>query len=139
MKFAFDENIPEVLARGFQIFLELTAHDIEYAKLYSVRNVGDDYWMAAFANNGGEVIISGDLNIRQKPAELKALEQHELISFFMENRWSNANFFVKSAMILNWWPRIEEVAMASNKGDSWEIPYQWSWRDMRQLWRPGQQ
>ncbi len=65
--------------------------------------------------------------------EQAALLHTGMITFSFEGRWSKANFYVKVAMLRNWWPRIIEVARASQPGDFWEIPYRWDWKDMKNV------
>lgn len=65
--------------------------------------------------------------------EQSALMHAKMITFFFESKWCVANFYVKAAMLLNWWPRIIEMAGQSNPGDFWEIPFEWHWKDMKNV------
>jgi hypothetical protein len=94
---------------------------------------GDQNWIRRFARAGGTVIVSGDGRMRANLHEQAALSQAKMITFFFESKWCVANFYVKVAKFLNWWPRIIEIAGQSNPGDFWEIPYQWHWKEMKNV------
>jgi hypothetical protein len=94
---------------------------------------GDQNWIRRFAKAGGKVIISGDARMRSNLHEQAALMQAGMITFFFEYKWNESNFYVKCAMLFNWWPRIIEVAGQSSPGDFWEVPHQWNWKDMRNV------
>ncbi len=139
MLVAFDENIPFIMVRVFQTLAE-SAHilncDIKSAKEYTpAPKQGDVPWMLKFREQGGEVIISGDVGIRGKLHQQKALVDSGFIAFFFTGTWSQKNNFVKCAMLLFWWPRIRQYMDTSNPGDLWEIPFQWSWKELKDVKR----
>lgn len=86
--------------------------------------------MTRFAQDGGQVVISGDTRLRSRPHELAAIVECGLIAYCFERRWSDKNFFTKSAMLLHWWPKIREHMKSAPKGTCWEIPFQWNWKDL---------
>lgn len=137
MKIAFDENIPPLMLKTFQSLAsagEILGHEIVGAKDYRpVGERGDQNWIERFALDGGLVIISGDVRIRVLPAERAALAQAGLITFFFESRWGQADGWVKSSMLLRWWPQILEQISSSKPGDCWEIPFQWNTKPMRNV------
>jgi hypothetical protein len=136
LKIAFDENLPPAMV---SIFQKLTKDDdlsvtIISARRYRPRSErGDQNWIRRFARAGGTVIISGDGRMRANLHEQSALMHAKMITFFFESKWCVANFYVKVAMLLNWWPRIMEVAGQSVPGDFWEIPFEWNWKDMKNV------
>jgi hypothetical protein len=136
LKVAFDENLPKAKVALFQMVAKDEGLDlvIVSARKYRPRSErGDQNWIRRFAKSGGQVIISGDGRMRAHLHEQAALSQARLITFFFEGRWSQDTFFVKTAMLLKWWPKIMEVAANSKPGDFWEIPYSWNWKDMRNV------
>lgn len=134
MKIAFDENVPRGMVRVFQAL----AGDEEALKavIVSARDYrpdqerGDEHWVKRFAQDGGGFIISGDVHMRSRRHELAALVELGLVTYFFEGRWSTANFFTKSAMLLHWWPILAEHMLTASRGTCWEIPYQWTWKDL---------
>jgi hypothetical protein len=136
VKIAFDENLPPMMVGIFQKLAkqEKLPVVIVSARRYRPRSErGDQNWIRRFAKAGGKVIISGDARMRSNLHEQAALTQAGMITFFFEYKWNTSNFYVKCAMLFNWWPRIIEVAGQSTPGDFWEVPHQWNWKDMRNV------
>lgn len=128
MKVAFDENIP---VRIFELFEKLSdspilPHTLKQAGHYRLSGErGDESWILRFARDGGQVILSGDTKIRSRIHELSALSNAGMITYFFGSRWNNLEFFMKSAMLLRWWPEISVHMQQSEKGKCWEIPMLW--------------
>lgn len=101
-------------------------HEICSAKDYRPTGErGDAGWVVRFAEAGGDVIISGDVMMRSNVHERLALSETGLITYFWNKNWNRKSFFFKSAMLFNWWPRIDKHMQASQRGKCWEIPMQW--------------
>lgn len=137
MKVALDENIPLGIVRAFQALTkEGTISGVEFvsARDYSEDHEKDDVpWVKRFAADGGGVIISGDKRMRGRLHERDALASVGMIVFYFTSAWSNANEFTKSAMLLLWWPKIAEYMESSKAGACWEIPFQWHWKELRDV------
>jgi hypothetical protein len=91
---------------------------------------GDEHWTRRFAADGGQIIISGDTRMRARLHELAALVESGLVTYFFQRQWSDASFFTKSAMLLHWWKPVRDHMDTAAKGTCWEIPYQWTWKDL---------
>jgi hypothetical protein len=137
VKIAFDENIPRGMVRVFQT-LSAESHVlgvtvVSASDFKPPGEAGDEHWVRRFAADGGRMLISGDERMRTVPQERAALSTHRIITFFFDSRWNKSNGFVKCAMLLNWWPRIIEIAASSRPGQCWQIPFQWNWTAMRDV------
>lgn len=137
MKVAFDEHIPPLILQVFQT-LEADDNSSDYrfvsARHYAVPRAPSDVpWIQRFRDDDGRVIISGDKRMRSMLIERDALEQAGMITFFFRPQWNRANRFVRAAMLLNWWPKIDEQIQAANAGDSFEIPYQWNHKPFKNV------
>jgi len=91
---------------------------------------GDEHWVRRFAKDAGQVIISGDTRMRSRLHELAALSESGVVTYFFQRQWSGGDFFTKSAMLLHWWPKVREHMNSAPKGSCWEIPFQWTWKDL---------
>lgn len=116
----------------FELFEQLSRHDkflheIRSAASYRpIHERGDEGWIGRFADDGGQVIISGDSKMRARKHELIALCTNGLITYFFDRRWGQQDFYVKSAMMLKWWPQISKHMITSDVGRCWEIPFVWN-------------
>lgn len=137
MKVALDENIPLGIVRAFQALTKegtLRGVEIVSAREYAEDHEKDDVpWIKRFAVDGGQVIISGDKRMRARVHERDALTSAGMIVFFFTSSWSSKNDFTKSAMLLNWWPKIAEYIANGKPGDFWEIPFQWNLKGLRDV------
>ena len=112
----------------------LIEHTICSARDYRPLDEHHDHgWIPRFKEDGGQVVIGGDLKMKENTLERLALAQAGMISFYFAGRWCQAKLFVKSAMLLNWWPCIESQMKEASSGECWEIPYQWSWTELRDV------
>lgn len=136
MKIAFDENMPPVLVKVFTTLAkECTVINAKFVSAagYNQRGQNDIPWLTRFKKSGGEVLISGDRKMRSNLYERRGVQQLGLITFCFEPRWNDQNFFVKSAMLLKWWPKIQKTIAESRPGDYWEIPFAWNTLDLSKL------
>lgn len=137
MKIAFDENIPPQMVRIFlaQAGTNLAlGHEIVSAQDYRpIDEHGDENWLGRFAADGGNVIISGDKRIRVLPHERAALTEGGLIAYFFHAQWNNSDFHTKSAMLIKRWPQIVQHMTAAPAGSCWEIPFDWTFSDLKDV------
>ena len=139
MKLAFDENIPPVFVTIFEPLAKeeklLPITEVVSARNYvnSRDGKGDVPWIRRFSADGGHVIVSGDNRMRKNVHERQALIDEGMIVFLFNPKWNEESFFVKSARLLNWWPKITQVADKANTGTIWKIPNQWQWKELEQL------
>jgi hypothetical protein len=83
-------------------------------------------WIRKFANDNGDVIVSGDFQILQHWPDLIAYIESGLISFFPPSGFGRLKGYGQAALIMRWWPAIIEKAKVSQRGDCWRIPWTWT-------------
>ncbi len=134
MKIAFDENIPIQMVKVFQTLASdegvLNAKIVQAKKYRPADERGDEHWVRRFASDHGQVVISGGTKMRSRIHERAALAQCGLVTYCFERHWSVTSFFTKSAMLLQWWPKVREHMDGAPKGSCWEIPFVWNWKDL---------
>lgn len=86
----------------------------------------DAPWIRRFAEDNGKVIISGDLNMMNRPLERTALVQEGMIVLFFGQPWHGWKFFKKSALLLHWWPQIAPLVETAPSPSFWRIPPSWA-------------
>lgn len=140
MKIAFDENIPPVMVKVFQTLAaegNILKAEIVSARDYVVTTgLGDVPWLQRFAKDGGKVVISGDKKMRSNPHERLALAEAGFITFMFAPKWGEANSFTKCAMLLHWWPKIQQYIEKSKRGQCWEIPFSWAATGLKEVSGP---
>jgi hypothetical protein len=136
VKIAFDECIPIQMFEAFRALAQSDGfrHEIVSAREYRpIDEKGDAGWVVRFATDDGRVVVSGDTAMRRNVMERLALARAGLITFFFEPRWGTKNGYVKAAMLMNWWPKIEDQLATAEPGQCWEIPFQWNWTSLRDV------
>lgn len=137
MKVAFDENIPVVMVRVFETLAReqlIPGVEVFSASAYRPRDEkGDDNWVKRFAASGGQIVISGDVQMRSRLHERAALAQAGVVTYFFQAQWSNFNSFSKSAMLMQWWPHLLEHMGTARPASCWEIPVSWNVRELKDV------
>ncbi|MGE0154183.1 MAG: hypothetical protein AB7R90_16325 [Reyranellaceae bacterium] len=140
MKVVFDQNVPIGLVRVLLNF----ASERQFKKLsgnfvfktaadYTPKPGDDDYrpkddvpWLKRFADDGGKVVISGDVNMKNRPHERLALIEHGFIVIFFEAQWSDWKFWRKCALLIHWWPVIAAKIKRAKKASFYHVPCNWA-------------
>ena len=139
MKIAFDENVPPAMVKVFQTFANekqlkrrIGAFEITSAKQYTPAPGDGDYqkkndapWIKRFAAEGGNVIISGDTEMRYVPHERLALIQAGMLVFFFDGKWSQWDFFRKCSLLIYHWPAIAARIKKGKVPAFWHVPLSW--------------
>ena len=92
MRFFFDNNLSPKLARSLHAFVE-PRHQVVHLKDRFAANTPDEVWMRALAGEPDWVIISGDLQIRKNPHEIRAWQQAGHTTFFLKKGWIALTFW----------------------------------------------
>lgn len=139
MKVAFDQNVPIGLVKVLQNF----ASEKQFRKIsgnfvikaaadYTPKPGDDDYqpkndvpWLKWFADDGGKVVISGDVRMKSRPHERLALIEHGFIVIFFEAQWSDWKFWRKCALLIHWWPVIAAKIKRAKKASFYHVPCNW--------------
>ncbi|UPT91412.1 hypothetical protein HAP41_0000022285 [Bradyrhizobium barranii subsp. apii] len=139
MKVAFDQNVPIGLVRVLQNFASehqfrkiSGSFSIKSAADYTPKPGDDDYqpkndvpWLKRFADDGGKVVISGDVRMKSRPHERLALIEHGFIVIFFEAQWSDWKFWRKCALLIHWWPVIAAKIKRTRGASFYHVPCNW--------------
>ncbi len=126
MKIKFDENlstrlVDAIIALETDISVEIGSVRRDYGG-----GISDPDWMFRFREDGGTAMISGDHNILQKPVNLAAYTASGLISIWPPAGWPELKRWSQAAIVVRWWPLIKQKIAASQSGNRWRLPMQWT-------------
>jgi hypothetical protein len=86
------------------------------------RNTPDAEWINTLAADGMHVVVTQDrLN---KGLEREVLRRAGLLVFMLDKGWATHSFWPKATNLVNWWPRIIEMAESIQGGAAFRV----SWR-----------
>ncbi|MBW6396793.1 hypothetical protein KPL78_02990 [Roseomonas sp. HJA6] len=140
MKIAFDEHVPGAVPRLMREIITDRASrhlfrgiEIVSAKDYAPRPNDSDYvknsdapWIKRYRDAGGRIIVSGDVSMNEKPAELLALIENKQVVFYFPTKWNSWKFPRKSAFLLVWFERIIKFSRTAKPRSLYRIPERWS-------------
>jgi hypothetical protein len=92
VRFFFDNNLSPKLARCLHALVE-PQHQVVHLKEKFASNTVDEVWMRSLASQPDWVIISGDLQIRKNPHEIRAWQEAGHTTFFLKKGWIALTFW----------------------------------------------
>ena len=116
MTFFFDNTFP----RQIPAILRLMDVDAIHLSERYPPETKDVLWLPE-ASRHGWTVITGDQNIRTRPAERLALEQANLITFFAYKGFTKQGRWEQVIWIVRHWRAIEAQAGKSQRGVSYEV------------------
>ena len=101
MKFLLDNNLSEYLSIGMKGFGENVMH------LKDVLPEGtDDATLLKYVGENNLYLVTRDLNIRRRPAEIDALKNYNVGAFFLGGKNQSRCQLIQQ--LVRHWPRIKE-------------------------------
>ena len=83
----------------------------------------DVHWITAFAQNGGEAILTADTDFLKEPPQVQAVERTGLRVIHLPSGWANSNRALQAGHILTWWQRIEGQLLAMRPRECFTTPF----------------
>jgi len=117
MNFFIDTNLSEKLANGMKAFGEQVIH----LKEIFPEDTPDAKWLE-YIGKHRMILVTRDLRILRKPAELRAIKIHRVGAFFLGGKNRRACELIQQ-LVRNW-PRIKEHAYKNRNSVpfAFEIP-----------------
>lgn len=122
MKVLLDNNLSPPLARALNALLEPEGDQVVHLTDRFPANTEDRAWIGALTEEGGWVVISGDLRIYRNRLEREAWRRSRLIVFFLAPQWGRVRNIEKAWRLLRWWPRIREQVAIVAAPAAFELP-----------------
>jgi len=110
LKVFIDNNLPPALARGLNA---LFANDHEVAchrDKFGRTHIADEEWIPALGEEGGWVVLSGDLNIARKRPSRELFLRAQLVGFFPRAAVMELPLARKASRILYVWDSMERIS-----------------------------
>ena len=82
----------------------------------------DEDWVAAFARDGGNVILSADRQMLKRPTLISHIARTGLVGIYVRGGYANADRVRQAAHLLFWWPKIEAKIETAPAGSAWIVP-----------------
>lgn len=115
MTFVLDENLSRQLARGMREFGEDVGHILDHFS----EGADDETWLPYVGDNE-LTLITRDLKIRWRPAELRALREHKVGAFFLGGK-NRSRCDLIQQLVRNW-VRIKGYAASERRPFALRVP-----------------
>lgn len=108
MKFFFDNNLPPRLVKA----LASLDTDSELIHLRSkfTADVADEVWIPALKEEGGWVVVSGDITITRNKGQLQIWRESGMTGFFLARGWMSLDLMEQASKFIRIWPKIVSAA-----------------------------
>lgn len=120
MRFFFDNNLSPKLARSLDALVR-PEHQVVHLKEKFPADTSDVAWMHSLAKEPDWVIISGDLQIRRNPHEIKAWQEAGHTTFFLKKGWIDLPFWDQAWKFAKVFPDLMKAAERARKGTAFYI------------------
>jgi hypothetical protein len=120
VRFFFDNNLSPKLARSLNA-LVAPEHQVVHLKELFAANTLDEVWMRALASEVDWVIISGDLQIRKNPHEIRAWQEAGHTTFFLKKGWIGLTFWDQAWKFAKVFPEVIESSARARQGSAFFI------------------
>lgn len=116
MKLFIDNNLPPVLADGLAALFAGEHEVVSHRSKFGITHIKDEEWISALGEEGGWVVLSGDLNIAKKRPMRELFLRSRLIGFFPKVAVMELPLHKKASRILYVWDRMERIASTVQSG-----------------------
>ena len=120
MRFFFDNNLAPKLAKSLHVLVE-PEHQIVHLKDRFAANAPDETWMITLASEPKWIIVSGDLQIRRNPHEVRAWQSAGHTTFFLKPGWIELPFWTQAWKFVKCFPEILVVAQKAKSGTAFYV------------------
>jgi hypothetical protein len=83
----------------------------------------DVHWITAFAQDGGEAILTADTDFLKQPPQVQAVERTGLRVIHLPGAWANSTRAIQAGHLLIWWQRVETTLKGSKARDCYTMPF----------------
>lgn len=123
MRFFIDNNLPPALAQSLHALSEAFGHEVVHKQRKFDRGTPDVIWIGGLGEEGGWTVVTQD-RVYRNPLEKEALRRSGLIAFCLRAAGNEQTYWIKSAQLTRWWPRIIEQAELVTGGAVFDVPWQ---------------
>jgi hypothetical protein len=118
-----DEHVSEEIVHAVRQMVLSPGIELSHIIEVGSRGAGDVPWVSAFANEGGDAILSGDNDFLDRHQQVMAVHDAGLKIIHMPHKWCNAKCHLQAAFMLTWWRRIEAKLAECGARECWRPPW----------------
>jgi hypothetical protein len=121
VKICADENVSSRLV-GIVNDLSIGSPRLLHVSEIGALGVKDTIWVRAFAEQGGDAIVSADAAMSRRQTELIAIGETGLKLVILPAQYQQGGILTQTAYMLFWWFKIVELVQEGEKGCFLKLP-----------------
>ena len=122
MKVQLDENLPPALARAIDPIARVDDHEVVHVRDFVQTGTKDLALFQLAIKHGIRVHVTQDHHHRRQ-AEREAISNLGLTVFVLAKGWDTLNHYDRAARLLEWWPKMMQVAELTTPGSLFKVPH----------------
>jgi exonuclease III len=122
LRYFFDNQLAPQLADCLRAMAKVEGHEVVHLRDKFAANIPDVEWIRKLAEEGGWIVICGDLNITRTRAEKAVWKNAGLVGFFLKKGWMNLGPWEQAWRLIKWWPTIQTQASLAAAGSTYLVP-----------------
>jgi hypothetical protein len=124
LKFFFDNQLPPHLAASIKALANADGDEVVHLRDRFKPDTPDVDWIRTLSEEGGWILICGDMNITRTKAERAVWKNAGLVGFFLKKGWINQTPWEQAWRLVKWWPTIVAQARIAAPGSTYYVHLQ---------------
>jgi hypothetical protein len=121
LRFLFDNQLSPRLAEAINALAQPDGDEIIHLRKKFPPDTSDIEWLTKLGDEGGWIVVCGDLNIIRARAERVVWKSVGLIGFFLKKGWINLAPWDQAWRLVKWWPTIVAQAQIAAPGNTYGV------------------
>ena len=123
MRIRADEHIAPAIVSAIETLAISSGFELTSVLRTGFKGASDVHWITAFAEDGGEAILTADTDFFKQPPQIQAVERTGVRVIHLPAGWANASRAIQGGYILLWWHRIETQLSSMKPRECYAIPF----------------
>ena len=121
MKFLFDNQLSPHLTEAIHALARVDGDEVVHLRQKFSASAPDVEWIRTLGEEGGWIVVSGDLDIIRTRAERVVWRGAGLIGFFLKKGWINLPPWEQAWRLVKWWPTLVAQARIAAPGSTYGV------------------
>lgn len=123
MRIRADEHIAPAIVKAIEKLAISSGFEITSVLRTGFKGASDVHWITAFAEDGGDAILTADTDFFKQPPQIQAVERTGVRVIHLPAGWANATRAIQGGYLLIWWNRIEAQLQSMKPRECFAIPF----------------
>lgn len=122
MKVRADEHVSPKIVQVLKLISLSAGWELTGVREAHPPRTADQTWVPRFAAEGGQAIITADVNMLKRPHLMAAVQQSGVFGLLLPSAWAQSKRHIQAASMIHFWPEIEATFTDAQPGEFWRLP-----------------